>query len=170
MKHQSWLERLLRLRPQEQNVSHPTPPSSPTSLPPTPDPATSPTEAATVEQHALPVLVPSPSEAVQAADAVTWHEGDVILDHYEVKRILGEGGMGIVYLMHHRGWNMDLAVKSPRPQIFVNQGGRANFIREAETWVNLPLHPHIVSCYYVRTIQGTPRIFAEYVAGGSLAD
>jgi serine/threonine protein kinase len=36
--------------------------------------------------------------------------------------------------------------------------------------VPLGLHPHIVSCYYVRTLGGIPRIFAEYVEGGSLAD
>ena len=28
----------------------------------------------------------------------------------------------------------------------------------------------MVSCYYVRTLGGIPRVFAEYVEGGSLAD
>lgn len=37
-------------------------------------------------------------------------------------------------------------------------------------WVNLGLHPHTVSCYYVRRIEGAPAVFAEYVAGGSLRD
>src|SRR6185503_4715365 len=36
--------------------------------------------------------------------------------------------------------------------------------------VNLGLHPHTVSCYYVRQLGGIPRVFAEYVEGGSLAD
>lgn len=99
-----------------------------------------------------------------------WQVGDIILDQYEVTGILGEGGMGTVYKVHHRGWKTDLAVKSPKPEIFAKAGGKENFIREAETWVNLGLHPYTVSCYYVRTLGGIPRVFAEYVAGGSLSD
>jgi serine/threonine protein kinase len=99
-----------------------------------------------------------------------WRMGDIILDQYEVMGILGTGGMGKVYKVHHRGWNTDLAVKSPKPEIFAKADGKENFIREAETWINLGLHPHIVSCYYVRTLGGIPRIFAEYMQGGSLAD
>ena len=53
--------------------------------------------------------------------------------------------MGLVHRVHHRGWKVDLAVKSPRPEIFVRAGGKEDFVREAETWANLDLHPHIVS-------------------------
>ena len=101
---------------------------------------------------------------------VSWGVGDIILDLYEITELLGEGGMGKVFKVHHRGWKMDLAVKSPRPQIMQSKGAPENFEREAETWVNLGLHPHTVSCYYVRRIGGIPRIFAEYIDGGSLAD
>jgi WD40 repeat protein/serine/threonine protein kinase len=99
-----------------------------------------------------------------------WQVGDVILDRYEVKQVFTGGGMGLVYRVHHRDWAMDLAVKSPRPEFFQTQQHIENFEREAETWVNLGLHPHTVSCYYVRRLGGIPRIFAEYVEGGSLAD
>jgi WD40 repeat protein len=34
--------------------------------------------------------------------------------------------------------------------------------------VRLGLHPHTVTCYYVRRLGGIPHVFAEYVAGGSL--
>jgi WD40 repeat protein/serine/threonine protein kinase len=99
-----------------------------------------------------------------------WQIGDVILDTYEVKHIFTSGGMGVVYRVHHRSWNIDLALKSPRAEIFSRPGGKENFVREAETWVDLGLHPHIVSCYYVRTIDEIPRVFAEFVEGGSLKD
>jgi len=99
-----------------------------------------------------------------------WNVGDVILDLYEISGILGEGGMGKVYKVHHKGWNVDLAVKSPKPEIFQKAGGKENFAREAETWVNLGLHPHIVSCYYVRELGGIARVFAEYLEGGSLSE
>src|SRR4029450_12108758 len=102
------------------------------------------------------------------ADApAEWQPGDVILDLYEVTALLGEGGMGKVHRVRHRGWNTDLAVKSPRPEVFAGRGGREAFVREAETWVELALHPHLVSCHYVRSVGGVPRVFAEFVDGGS---
>lgn len=99
-----------------------------------------------------------------------WNVGDIILNLYEVTDVLGKGGMGKVYKVHHKNWKMDLTVKSPLPDIVATKTGKENFIREAETWVNLGLHPHIVSCYYVRTLGNIPRVFAEYVEGGSLKD
>jgi len=78
--------------------------------------------------------------------------------------------MGLVYRVYHRGWNTHLAVKSPRQEHFQTEPQKENFIRECETWINLGLHPHIVSCYYVRKLGGIPRVFAEYVQGGSLKE
>jgi WD40 repeat protein/serine/threonine protein kinase len=105
-----------------------------------------------------------------AGQSVEWRVGDIILNRYEVTGILGEGGMGRVYKVRHRGWSADLAVKAPLPAILDAVGGASNFEREAETWVGLGLHPHVVACYYVRRIDGVPRVFAEFVDGGSLQD
>jgi WD40 repeat protein len=99
-----------------------------------------------------------------------WQVGDVILDRYEVRQVFTSGGMGLVYRVHHRDWGMALAVKSPRPEFLQTAEQIESFEREAETWVNLGLHPHIVSCYYIRRLGGIPRIFAEFVEGGTLAD
>src|ERR687885_116522 len=107
---------------------------------------------------------------MQTGASTTWNVGDTILDLYKVTDILGEGGFGTVYKVRHQGWNIDLAVKSPKPKIVAAAGGVESFEREAETWVNLGLHPHTVSCYYVRRIESSPLVFAEYVAGGSLQD
>jgi serine/threonine protein kinase len=101
---------------------------------------------------------------------VEWKIGDVILNTYEVKQVHEGGGMGLVYRVHHRGWNMDLAVKTPRQSYFQTEMQKQNFVRECETWVNLGLHPHVLTCFYVRTLSGIPRVFAEYVEGGSLSD
>jgi len=133
-------------------------------------------------------LAPS-SRARPAPDAVdgaegdedrsTWDVGDVILDAYEVKRLdsardpkkhYAEGGMGVVYRVHHRAWDLDLAVKSPKPESFETEQGKSDFERECTTWIELGLHPNIVSCYYVRRIGGIPRVFAEFIEGGSLED
>ena len=98
-----------------------------------------------------------------------WREQDVILDLYRVEGVLGEGGMGRVYRVRHTGWNIDLAVKTPLAK-YLTEEGKRNFTHEAETWVNLGLYPHAVSCYYVRDVDGLPRLFAECVEGGSLKD
>jgi len=116
---------------------------------------------------------PAPRSAPADAEAqvpAVWQVGDTILDLYDVTGKLGEGGMGTVYKVHHRSWQVDLAVKCPKPALFAKAGGQTGFVREAETWVKLGLHPHIVTCYYVRTLGGIPRVFAEYVQGGSLSD
>ncbi|HPH94813.1 MAG TPA: protein kinase [Anaerolineaceae bacterium] len=99
-----------------------------------------------------------------------WQVGDLILDTYEVKQVFTSGGMGLVYRVYHRGWNMELAVKSPRAEIIQFEESKEAFIREAETWVNLGLYPYIVCCYYIRAIDSMPRIFMEYVDGGSLKE
>jgi len=99
-----------------------------------------------------------------------WQPDQTLLDTYEVVGKLGEGGMGLVYRVHHKSWNMDLAVKQPKTSLFSTQKGKEGFIREAETWVNLGLHTHITSCYYVRTISDIPHIFVEFMEGGSLED
>ncbi|MFH0822621.1 MAG: protein kinase, partial [Pseudomonadota bacterium] len=99
-----------------------------------------------------------------------WRVGEVVLGLYEVVGLLGEGGMAKVYRVLHRGWNTYLAVKNPKAQIVSTPRGRSDFTQEAETWVNLGVHPYVVTCYYVRTLGGIPRVFCECVEGGSLSD
>ncbi len=108
-------------------------------------------------------------EAPAPAGEAEWQVGQVVLGLYEVHGVLGQGGMGRVYRVRHRGWGVDLAVKVPLAKALAAAGGAEAFEREAETWVSLGLHPHTVSCYYVRRLDGIPRVFAEYVDGGSLA-
>ncbi|MCW8962633.1 MAG: protein kinase, partial [Gammaproteobacteria bacterium] len=118
-------------------------------------------------------FVITPASEGQATDTTAtneWQVGDVILDRYTVRQILGQGGFGQVYLLYHQAWDINLAVKTPNSKAIQAAGGVENFEREAETWVNLGLHPNTVSCYYVRRIDGIPRVFAEYVSGGDLHD
>jgi hypothetical protein len=121
----------------------------------------------------LPAPTSCDAQAVQAAEAqvaMEWKVGDVILDLYEVKQIHAGGGMGLVYRAYQRNWNQDLAVKSPRPEFFRTPAHKENFVRECLTWIGLGLHPHIVCCYYIKLLGDLPRVFAEYVEGGSPKD
>ncbi|MFD5157094.1 WD40 repeat domain-containing serine/threonine protein kinase [Streptomyces hawaiiensis] len=108
--------------------------------------------------------------AAEAGEWRDWRVGDRVLGVYEVTGALGQGGMGLVHRVRHLGWDTDLAVKSPRPELFRDEADRERFVREAQTWVGLELHPHLCGCHYVRTIGGVPRVFAEYVNGGSLRE
>ncbi|WP_346044522.1 WD40 repeat domain-containing serine/threonine protein kinase [Actinomadura chokoriensis] len=101
--------------------------------------------------------------------AQEWTPGDVVLGLYEVLDVVHSGGMGVVHRVRHCGWQVDMAVKTPRPKYVRNPEDRRRFEDEAGTWVNLGLHPHTVGCAYVRTIDDLPRVFAEWVDGGSLA-
>src|SRR5690242_13477136 len=71
-------------------------------------------DAASGASGAATVAELSPAPAPES-DLDTWRPGDVILDLYEVREVFTSGGRGLVYRVHHRGWDMDLAVKCPRP-------------------------------------------------------
>ena len=96
-----------------------------------------------------------------------WKPGDEILGLYRVEDVL-EGGMGRVYIAHHKGWNVKLAIKSPNKMMLSDRSNFARVLREANSWVELGLHPNIAYCYYVRSIEEVPHIFVEYVDGGNL--
>ena len=105
-----------------------------------------------------------------AAENAAIARGDTLLDAYTVESDAIEGGMGSVWRVHHKGWNADLAMKRPKPALFQTQNQVVRFTHECEAWINLGLHPNIVSCYYVRNLYGVPTIFSEWMDGGSLAD
>ena len=99
-------------------------------------------------------------------------KGDPILETYRVEDDAIHGGMGSVWRVHHLNWDTDLAMKRPQPRFFAEGSDRRKeeFISECEHWIDLGLHPNIVSCYYVREIGGVPTIFSEWMDGGSLKD
>ena len=106
----------------------------------------------------------------ELTDKVNWEVGDVIDGKFEVLELVGRGGMGVVYRVHHKEWKLEMAVKMPLTYLVSDAASKARFIREAQTWVDLGLHPNIVQCWYVREFGGVPRVFMDYVDGGSLKD
>lgn len=99
-------------------------------------------------------------------------KGDEILETYQVLSDAIHGGMGSVWRVHHMSWDVDLAMKRPQPKYFAegSEKRKEEFVKECENWIDLGLHPNIVSCYYVRDISGVPSIFSEWMDGGSLKD
>ena len=110
---------------------------------------------------------------ISGPDSITNEEitkGTPLLGTYKVISDAIRGGMGSVWKVHHRSWNIDLAMKRPQPKFFAegSEKRKENFIRECESWIKLGLHPNIVSCYYVREIGGVPTIFFDLLENGSL--
>ncbi|MBL4845884.1 MAG: protein kinase, partial [Planctomycetes bacterium] len=118
-------------------------------------------------------LTQLPTDAAGSAsttDEARWEIGQILAGIYSVESLLGEGGMGAVYRVRHMEWDVDLAVKTPLPRLFQDPVALQRFQREAETWIDLGLHPNVARCYYVREVEGSPRIFVEYVKGGTLKE
>ncbi len=108
------------------------------------------------------------AEEPAAGTVGPYQKGSVLLDTYRIESDPIEGGMGSVWRVRHTGWNVDLAMKRPQAKMFANESSKQGFIDECRNWINLGLHPNIVSCYYVREIDGVPAIFSEWMENGDL--
>jgi serine/threonine-protein kinase len=97
--------------------------------------------------------------------------GLTLNDTYVPERVLGEGGMGRVYLARHtRIRQKRVAVKVLHPEFFLNAQVLARFQREAETAAAIT-HPNVVTVLDVdRTPHGLPYLVTEYLDGIDLAD
>jgi tetratricopeptide (TPR) repeat protein len=113
---------------------------------------------------------PSPAGAQGQSVGATskdWHSGQTLLDDFVVERVLGQGGMGKVYLLKSQTTGTRFAVKRAKG---LSERERRNFLAELQTWIDLPEHPNLVPCRFFRTVGDEVLIFAEYVEGGSLKD
>ena len=97
--------------------------------------------------------------------------GLTLNDTYVPERILGEGGMGRVYLARHtRIRQKRVAVKVLHPEFFGNAHVLARFQREAETAAAIS-HPNVVTVLDVdRTPHGLPYLVTEFLEGLDLSD
>ncbi|MDD5090541.1 MAG: protein kinase [Candidatus Wallbacteria bacterium] len=107
---------------------------------------------------------------VEISEETDWEVGNLIDGKYEILEILGTGGMSVVYRILHREWDIELAVKTPFIQAAGDPLIKERFMREAQTWVDLGQHLNIVQCWYARELGGIPRLFMDFMGGGSLKD
>ena len=100
--------------------------------------------------------------------ASTWRKGKRIQGRWLVHDVL-RGGMGIVYVVYDVEHAAVYAVKTFRDAVQSRLPGlRGRFRREAESWVKLELHPHIVRAGSFQEIEHRPCLFLEDVSGGDL--
>jgi serine/threonine-protein kinase len=87
---------------------------------------------------------------------------------YALKRLLGKGGMGEVYLAEHKLLKRPCAVKLIRPDLSSDARSVARFAREVQAVTGLT-HLHTVRVYdYGQTEEGAFYYVMEYLGGQSL--
>ena len=90
------------------------------------------------------------------------------IDHFVVKRCLGEGGMGRVYLARDSVLGRPVALKIIRPDRVAPEQVQ-EFLREARLTAQF-IHPHIVVLHAVGQYEGQPYLALEYLDGESLRE
>lgn len=100
-------------------------------------------------------------------DAADFQPGGKIAGRYEVKRELGRGGMGRVYLVEDTLTGQWLALKTLLPQHLTNDRALHRFEREI-TAVRQLNHPCIVKIYDARRLGNLLYYTMDYVEGKSL--
>jgi serine/threonine-protein kinase len=91
------------------------------------------------------------------------------IGRYEIKSVLGRGGMATVYLAHDPSFGRDVAVKVLPGQFMHDPTFRARFEREARTIAALE-HPAIVPVYDFGYEGDQPFLVMRQMPGGSLLD
>ncbi|HEU5182727.1 MAG TPA: serine/threonine-protein kinase [Candidatus Polarisedimenticolia bacterium] len=89
------------------------------------------------------------------------------LGPYEIRGLIGAGGMGIVY----QGWDVRLnravAVKTLKPELAKEPGFCERFLREARAVAALS-HPNVTQIYDIGEAEGRPFFAMEYLEGRPL--
>ena len=94
--------------------------------------------------------------------------GTVVDGRYQIKKILGQGGMGVVFLATQTSMNRDLAMKMLHPTLATTSLFAERFRREAEVVSRLK-HPHIISIYdFGQTPEGHFYYTMELLEGDNL--
>ncbi len=92
-----------------------------------------------------------------------------ILDHYEILRVLGGGGMGIVLLARDSDTGRDVAIKLVKSDLVTNQNVVHRFLKEAGHLKRLR-HTNVVPVQEISDRAEGPYFVMPYFEKGSLAN
>ncbi|HEU4536512.1 MAG TPA: protein kinase [Polyangiaceae bacterium] len=96
--------------------------------------------------------------------------GALLSDRYRVTTLLGEGGMGEVYLGEHVLMRKRVAIKVLHPDMMAHDEVVARFEREAMAAAHID-HPNVATATdFGRTPEGSFFLVLEYIEGRSLRD
>jgi hypothetical protein len=87
---------------------------------------------------------------------------------YRIVRLLGEGGMGRVYLAEDETLGRNVAIKMISPRRTGDRDATVRLLREARALATVE-HPHVVRIHSYGEAEGQPYFVMEYVEGETLA-
>ncbi len=90
------------------------------------------------------------------------------IGRFPIRRRLGRGGFGVVYLAYDPGLDRLVALKVSRPELLATGEQRDSFLHEARTTAKLK-HPALVTVYEVQQEADQIYIVQEYIEGQNLA-
>ncbi len=91
------------------------------------------------------------------------------LGSYRILKVLGTGGMGMVFEAEDPNLKRTIALKIMKPSLAVYASARERFLREAQTAAKLN-HDHIISIYQVGEAGGIPFLAMPVLQGETLED
>ena len=89
------------------------------------------------------------------------------LGRYDIEKVLGSGGMGIVLKAHDSELNRPIAIKMLSPHLSHVGAARERFAREGKAAAAV-VHEHVVAIYNVEADGAHPFLIMQYVPGRSL--
>ena len=89
------------------------------------------------------------------------------IDGFDVEKVIGQGGMGVVYRGFDRELNRPVAIKVLADHLASNGVARKRFTREARAAAAV-IHPNVVPIYGVNASADRPYIVMTLVSGRSL--
>ena len=92
-----------------------------------------------------------------------------VFGRYELRKLLGKGGMGVVYLAHDTQLNRLVALKIPALPAEDRTAFQERFLHEARTAASLS-HPGLCPVYDVGQIDGVAYLTMAYINGVSLSE
>lgn len=110
---------------------------------------------------------PVDPDATNVVDAAQVAQELGRLGDYELKKVIGTGGMGVVYLAEDTRLKRPVALKAMLPEIAANAYARKRFLREARLAASIK-HDHIVTIYQVGDADGLPYLAMEFLQGEPL--
>ena len=111
----------------------------------------------------------APAESLHFLAPSDWPDSMGRLGTYEVKGILGRGGMGVVLKAFDPALNRNVAIKVLSASLATTGAARSRFLREARAAAAV-VHEHVVGVFAVAESAGLPFLVMEYVSGRSLQD
>jgi len=117
--------------------------------------------AASTEQ----IKTPRPS---LASAGTLLRPGSLFANRYDIKEVLGTGGMGVVYRAFDRELQEAVAIKTLRPESLAGDGVALERFKQEIRLARKIAHRNVVRTYDLGEVNGTYYLTMEYVEGTSL--